>query len=337
MSTVDVIVPCYRYGHFLKQCVESVLMQSGPAVRVLIIDDNSPDNTSEVATWLARDDSRVTSLKHTANKGHIATYNEGIEWASADYMLLLSADDYLLPGALERAAELMDKYPDVGFTFGKAIRLDEHGTKTSLCKIKTTGNYRILKGCRFIQISGAANLVPTPTAVVRTRIQHRLGGYCRELPHSGDMEMWLRLAANGSVGVINSYQAVYRRHSGNMSLEYMANSSLPEIQQRKSALDYFFRTCSKLLANPKPLERRSYRLLGRTALGLASSALKSGQTAVAEDLCEFALSVCPSVRWSRSWAKFVWTRNMTGKTTPLGDASPQDLSKSSASEDSVLP
>src|SRR5437868_5525237 len=107
MSSVDVIVPCYRYGHFLKQCVESVIRQESCDVRVLIVDDASPDNTPEVASVLAEADSRVTYVRHHLNKGHIATYNEGIEWASADYLLLLSADDFLLPGALYRATHAM--------------------------------------------------------------------------------------------------------------------------------------------------------------------------------------------------------------------------------------
>ena len=90
--------------------MESVLSQAVENVRILIIDDASPDNTAEVAADLVREDSRVTFVRHTINKGHIATYNEWIEWASADYMLLLSADDYLLPGALSRAANLLDAF-----------------------------------------------------------------------------------------------------------------------------------------------------------------------------------------------------------------------------------
>src|SRR5215471_13341349 len=54
----------------------------------------------------------------------IATYNEGIDWVSADYMLLLSADDYLLPGALDRAAAVLDAHLEVGFVFGRAVELD---------------------------------------------------------------------------------------------------------------------------------------------------------------------------------------------------------------------
>src|SRR3979490_235845 len=104
MSSVDVIVPCYRYGKFLRQCVESVLTQEGVAIRVMVIDDASPDDTAEIAESLLKEDSRVSYISHKSNKGHISTYNEGIDWVSADYMLILSADDYLLPGALARAA-----------------------------------------------------------------------------------------------------------------------------------------------------------------------------------------------------------------------------------------
>ena len=54
MNSVDVIVPCYRYGRFLRECVESVLTQKGVDVRVLIIDDASPDNSGDVGTELSK-------------------------------------------------------------------------------------------------------------------------------------------------------------------------------------------------------------------------------------------------------------------------------------------
>ena len=147
MSRIDVFVPCYNYGRFLSQCVNSVLRQTGVDVRVLVIDDASSDNTSEVAAALAREDVRVTVIRHSTNKGHINTYNEGIEWASADYMLLLSADDYLLPGALSRAADLMDANPELGFVFGNVIELSDSGHETPTKNV--IGATRIFEGTRI--------------------------------------------------------------------------------------------------------------------------------------------------------------------------------------------
>jgi glycosyltransferase involved in cell wall biosynthesis len=322
-----VFVPCYQYGHFLRQCVESVLGQSGVSVRVLIIDDASPDNTAEVAAALASEDPRVSFIRHIENKGHIATYNEGIEWASADYMLLLSADDYLLPGALSRAADLMDAYPEVGFTFGNVIELSDSGNETSLKSIIDDSNdsgKRILEGREFIELSGADNLVATCSAVVRTELQKRLSGYRHELPHTGDMEMWLRFAAHASVGFISVYQGVYRRHSASMSTGYYLisdgdqifkkNGYLGDVQQRKSALDYFLERCRYVLPKYEQLCRKLYRRLSETAMIHAHTSFNEGRMEEVRELSDFALSVCPEIKWSSLWAKLTCKHWMGART-----------------------
>ena len=127
MTSVDVIIPCFNYAHYLDDCVRSVLTQERVKVRVLIIDDASSDHTPKVASGLSAADPRVTFRRHEKNLGHIATYNEGIEWVSGKYYLLLSADDYLAHGALGRAAELMDGDPSIGFCHGSADELFPDG------------------------------------------------------------------------------------------------------------------------------------------------------------------------------------------------------------------
>ena len=311
MSSVDVIVPCYRYGHFLRQCVESILTQSLKNVRVLIIDDASPDETAGVAAELVKQDCRVTSLRHGTNQGHIYTYNEGIEWASSDYMLVLSADDYLLPGSLSRAVKLLDSHSHVGFVFGNVIELKSADTSGQLQDMVDEGVAsieRILQGLEFIEMSGADNIVKTPTAIVRTELQKRLGGYRPELPHSGDMEMWLRLAAHGQVGIVEAYQAVYRRHSANMSNDYCPQYGLPDLQQRKSAFDCFFRTCGDVVPNAQRLHRKLMWALGSNAVGAASRAFNDGELGVSALLRVFAVGVCPEIKRSWRWTKLAMKR-----------------------------
>src|SRR5487761_1262752 len=123
MSSVSVVIPCYNYGHFLEDAVTSVLDdQPGVDVRVLIIDDASPDGSAEVARKIAAREPRVEVTVHAANKGNIATFNEGLlKWADGDYCLLLSADDRVTPGALRRARVLLDAHPNVGFVYGRAL------------------------------------------------------------------------------------------------------------------------------------------------------------------------------------------------------------------------
>lgn len=102
VASIDIVVPCYQYARFLRDCVTSVLTQDIQNLRVLVIDDASNDNSAEIAAQLASEDPRVEVSIHRSNRGHIATYNEGIDWASSDYFLLLSADDLLAPGSSAR-------------------------------------------------------------------------------------------------------------------------------------------------------------------------------------------------------------------------------------------
>ena len=312
MSSVDVFVPCYRYGHFLRQCVESILAQSGVDVRVLILDDASPDNTAEVGAQLAHNDTRVTLVRHSENKGHIATYNEGIEWASADYVLLLSADDYLLPGSLNRAAMIMDAHPEIGFIFGRAVNFIDNAAihqrdtlaNAIINDLVGGANFCILSGLEFINAvasRGSINFIPTPTAVVRGSLQKRVGGYRAELPHSGDWEMWLRLSANAHVGIVSEYQAVYRSHDSSMSGGYNEGKGLADIEQRRAALEVFFETYGRALPNSAELLRSLTGPLALSAMRCASWAFNDGEMELSERFSQLALDISPEVKGSRAW------------------------------------
>jgi glycosyltransferase involved in cell wall biosynthesis len=295
MSSVDVVVPCYRYAHFLEHCVRSVLDQSGVQVRVVVIDDASPDNTAEVAEGLVRRDPRVHFIRHGVNLGHISTYNEGLAWASADYALLLSADDYLLPGALERVVTVLDAHPDTAFAYGNALELADDDPQREARTIGANHDpgFAVVSGAQFIALSGARNVVPTPTAVVRTLHQHAVGGYRPELPHSGDLEMWLRLATRGQVAILNADLAVYRRHSANMSSAYYLNSRLPDLKHRLQAIESFFAGAGRTLPQAGRAHRRMQRLLAREALNLASEAFNTDDTGALDALRRFAGALDP--------------------------------------------
>jgi glycosyltransferase involved in cell wall biosynthesis len=296
--------------------VRSVLDQPGADVRVLIIDDASPDDTAEVAAALAGEDSRVAVVRHAENRGHIDTYNEGIEWATSEYMLLLSADDYLLPGALSRVGELVASCPDVGLVYGNVIELADSGRQTQAAGVSTATC--VLGSEEFIRLSGAENLVATCSAVVPTHLQKRLGGYRRELPHAGDMEMWLRFAVHARVGFIAENQGVYRQHRANMSaahylidggsVEFRKNGRLTDLQQRKLALDCFAEYCCEVVPEREYLCRWLYRRLSRLAIGRASEAFNEAETEEVSALLAFALAACPEVKGSPEWSKLACKR-----------------------------
>jgi glycosyltransferase involved in cell wall biosynthesis len=307
MSRVDVIIPCYKYAHVLSDCVRSVLAQEGVGVRVLIIDDSSPDDTEDVARELAALDGRVEYRRHSVNQGHIATYNEGLEWAVSDYTLLISADDMLTPGALLRAARLMDAYPEVGLTYGRQIVFQ---TDESLPEVVPSGDEdesEILSGPEFVErvCESATNVVPTPSAVVRTTLQKALGGYREDLPHSGDMEMWLRFAAHASVGVLSTEQAFYRIHGKNMKFNYV---DLQDIQQRRAAFQALFQGYGDRLRDRERLQSLAARKLAEFAFWAASRAFDRGEVVGCREVLRLALEIDPALKTRPEWPRLRWKR-----------------------------
>jgi hypothetical protein len=257
----------------------------------------------------------VTFRRHAANRGHITTYNEGIEWLEAKYFLLLSADDYLLPGALARAAAMMDGDDGIAFCYGDALELHDDASfvqaATGLAAPATQS--RVLSGADFMEVcrsNGTTNTVPTPTAVVRTSLQKKLGGYRPELPHSGDLEMWLRLAAHGRVGLVAANQAVYRRHGNNMSLGYYVDHRLADLRQRLAAVDWFCASCEPVLPDVVAIRHSLARPIARDALNSASSAFNDRKLDVVQRLAAFALEADPGVRRTLPWLVLAGKRRL---------------------------
>lgn len=293
---VDVVIPCYNYARYLPGCVESVLAQRDVEVRALVIDDCSSDDTPEVLDRLVAADPRVQGRRHPVNRGHIATYNEGLlEWADSDLVVLLSADDLLAPGALDRAAAVFADHPTVGVVYGRSVYYQQDPPRTAHLPLGASvwpGRQWIGDRCRT-----AKNVISSPEVVMRTAVQHRIGGYRPDLPHAGDLEMWLRAAAVSDVGYVRGRtHAYYRVHDQSMSRTTYAGF-LADLRQRRDVFDRFLAEHRDRLTDPDHLGRSAGRALARDALWIACRAYDRDRLAdvPVEALVDFAGTAFPDV------------------------------------------
>lgn len=101
---LDIIIPAYNAGRYLRECMDSVLGQETRySFRVLAIDDGSTDATGEMLDGYAARDSRV-HVVHQENRGHSGARNAGLEIADAELIMFLDSDDVLFPDAVEQLA-----------------------------------------------------------------------------------------------------------------------------------------------------------------------------------------------------------------------------------------
>lgn len=297
MSSVSVVIPCYKYGHFLEEAVSSVLDdQGGVDVRVLIIDDASPDDSADVARKIEARDPRVEVKVHAANKGNIATFNEGLlEWADGDYCVLMSADDRLTPGALRRARDLLDAHPGAGFVFGRALWVAD-GSPDPTPRTRVRG-WSVWPGRRWLErlFRQGENPITSPEVVMRTSLLKRVGAFDPRLPHAADMELWMRLAANADVGFIRGVdQAFYRLHGENMR---KAHSALADLRDRRVVFEMVLDRYGEGLPDAKGLSDIVHRKLGREALWAAGRAYGRGRThePYVNELAAFATDCSPEI------------------------------------------
>lgn len=307
-ALVKVIVPCYRYAGLLDGCVESILGQEGVDVRVLIVDDCSPDETPAVGHRLATADGRVEYRRHERNAGLIATANEGLTWAvDGDYVVLLSADDLLVPGSLRRAVEVMETNSGVGMVYGHAQYfesdrpLPHYGRRWRGTRI-WPGSKWIRRRCRL-----GSNCISSPEVVVRTSVQVRAGAYDPACSHASDLNMWLRIAAISDVAYVKgAAQALYRVHPESMqrSMRSGEDGALVDLRERRVAFERGLANAE--LADVDRLRATFRRALARQALWQASRAydrdLLDGPGArPVDELIAFALETYDGTRRMREW------------------------------------
>ncbi len=312
MTSVSVVIPCYQYGHFLEDAVTSVLdEQEGVDVRVLIIDDASPDDSADVARKIAARDPRVEVAAHAVNKGNIATYNEGLlEWADGDYCVLMSADDRLTPGALRRARDLLDAHPGVGFVYGHPLWI-MHGEPLPVARTRVRG-WSVWPGQWWFErrLRDGECPITSPEVVVRTSVQKRVGGYDARLPHAADVEMWMRLAAHADVGFLRGAdQAYYRLHEQNMRKSF---SALMDLRERRLAYETALERYGERVPGASRLAGVLGRKLGQEALWVAAQACDpayAGQDDV-DELIAFALDCSPAVSRLPLYRALQWRRDM---------------------------
>lgn len=127
---VSIVVPCYNYGRYLPECLESIFRQdSRYDLEVIAVDDASPDNSGEILrNW---PDGRLRIITHDKNLGHAATVTDGIQAARGKYVARIDPDDRYRPEFLATLVPILESNPEVGMTYGDAAMIDAAGRLTA--------------------------------------------------------------------------------------------------------------------------------------------------------------------------------------------------------------
>ena len=110
---VSIIVPVYRTEAYLKNCLDSLLIQTHRAIEILLVDDGSDDGCPAVCDAYAARDQRVKVI-HKPNGGVSAARNDGIDAATGDFIGFVDSDDWVEPDYVEGLLNPFFEHPEIG-------------------------------------------------------------------------------------------------------------------------------------------------------------------------------------------------------------------------------
>jgi glycosyltransferase involved in cell wall biosynthesis len=108
---VSVCIPAFNAASYLPAAIESVLNQSFRDFHLVVSDDASDDHTPSVL--MRYNDDRLSVVRSPDRLGQAANWNRCVELARGEYVVLLHADDELMPYYIERSIEVLDHHNDV--------------------------------------------------------------------------------------------------------------------------------------------------------------------------------------------------------------------------------
>lgn len=227
-ALVSVIVPCYKQGHLLPECVASLQRQTYEHWQAIIVDDGSPDETLGIATRLSLADGRIV-VASQRNGGLSSARNTALKFAQGDYIQFLDADDQIEERKFERQVAYLTAHPDVDIVYGTVRYFGElaiEDTATGVGGVASDWMQRCVEdGDATLESLVRGNITVVNAPLVRRSVIRDVGGFDHSLSGHEDWDFWIRCALAGKRFLFvdeERTRALVRVHGASMSQQTQA-------------------------------------------------------------------------------------------------------------------
>jgi glycosyltransferase involved in cell wall biosynthesis len=199
--TVAIIIPCFGQKSFLPRAISSALAQTVAPREVIVIDDGSDEDLSDIATTFPQ----VAFIRQD-NRGTSGAKNRGMAASTSDRLVFLDADDALRPNALASGLQCFEANPDAAFVYGGFEVVTRKSREPELQRVET---HRDMVRTNWIGMLGAVMFD-------RARLVD-CGGFDESLEMCEDWDLFLRLSRKYPFASHANIVADYFRHDSNAS------------------------------------------------------------------------------------------------------------------------
>lgn len=220
----SVVTPNLNMASFLRETIESVLVNLRPGDEYFVMDGGSTDGSVEV---IREYEDRLTGWVSEKDEGYADAVAKGFSRATGDVLCWVNAGDLLLGGALRAAAAALEE-TGADLVFGDDLCIDEGGRVLS-------HSHSDVRSLRFSMLFGG--WTPLQDACFwRRDLYERVGGLDRALRYAADYDFFLRASCGGRCVHVPRIFSAFRRHEGQKSVKGAAAYEAERQACRRRAL-----------------------------------------------------------------------------------------------------
>ncbi|MDL2207707.1 glycosyltransferase [Desulfovibrio sp. OttesenSCG-928-M16] len=189
---VSIMIPNFNHSRYLDECIQSALNQTYPDIEIILLDNQSTDNSLTIAEKYT--DTGLRICRNVFNRRNVSYQILADSLSSGEFMLLLCADDGIHPDFCRRAVNIMRRHPNVGYVHGERDFMLEDGRTVALepffhCSF-------IAPGVNMMPIYMVTTIAHPTQGIFRRIAFDRIGGYEKEIDHmNADKSLWFYLSS----------------------------------------------------------------------------------------------------------------------------------------------
>ncbi|GAB7081046.1 glycosyltransferase family 2 protein [Megalodesulfovibrio paquesii] len=278
MPAISVVMPTYNQARFLRQAVDSVLVQTVRDLELVVVNDGSGDDTAALLDQLAQErrDPRLVIIHHPENRGASAALNTGFARARGRYLSWLASDNCYRPDCLARLLAALEAHPDCDLAYAAFANVDEDG--------------RFLDH-EFLESWWPGLLQVNPGAVgmaflYTRRLMEGVGAY-RDMV-ANDLDFWLRAARGYRFMYVPEVLGENRKHAGMQTVvrrDRLAEEVATLLQEDRAHAPHTL-PLPRLLERVHTLRRAARQCLRAVQLALPGMASDAGTLLLVADAGE---------------------------------------------------
>lgn len=202
----------YNGKRFLREAIESILIQSFTNFEFIIIDDASNDDTWNILSEYSDQDKRILLLRNDTNMGLTKSLNKSLSAARGLYIARQDDDDISLIDRLKKQVEHLDNNPDVVMVSSNFDKIDEDGRLIRRTRLHCEEKL-IRWHLNFYNYIGGHSQV-----MFRRDQVLAVDGYSESFPCAQDYDLWLRLSKKGKFEILKDVLLKYRVHENRITI-----------------------------------------------------------------------------------------------------------------------